>query len=269
MTAVEKNIMRQKGSFERREPKEYDERVIEVNRVSRVVKGGRRIRFRALVVIGNHKGKIGMGIAKANEVSEAVRKATTLAKKHIVEIPLINGTIPHEINVKFGGARILLKPATEGTSIVAGGSIRSVAELAGITDLLSKSLGSSNKINSVTATIKALSSFNSDVVAKLKKLAEDKKPKGEPVAIKKENTASEMDGESSPRRDPVQNAGQNEPLKKESEKVTEKKTAPTLQSESRNEVVGKVKEEATVIGVKEDKQETEKAKKTVEKKKVD
>ena len=244
MTAVEKNIMRQKGSFERREPKEYDERVIEVNRVSRVVKGGRRIRFRALVVIGNHKGKIGMGIAKANEVSEAVRKATTLAKKHIVEIPLINGTIPHEINVKFGGARILLKPAAEGTSIVAGGSIRSVAELAGITDLLSKSLGSSNKINSVTATIKALTSFNSDVVAKLKKLSEDKKPKGEPVAIKKEDTASEMDGESSPRQDPVQNAGQNEPLKEDSEKETEEKVS---------KIKEEVKDEAAVTEVKEDK----------------
>lgn len=184
MTAIEKNIMRQRGSFEKREPKEYDERVIEIARVSRVAKGGRRIRFRALVVIGNHNGKIGMGIAKATEVSEAVRKATTYAKKHIQLVPIINGTIPYEVNTKFGGARILLKPATEGTSIVAGGSIRSVAELAGITDLLSKSLGSSNKINSVTATIKALSSFNPDIVAKIKNASERSKPKGAVVAIK-------------------------------------------------------------------------------------
>jgi small subunit ribosomal protein S5 len=185
MTA-EKNIMRSKGPFERREPKEYDERVIEINRVSRVAKGGRRIRFRALVVVGNHNGKIGMGIAKATEVSEAVKKATTLAKKHVFVVPLINGTIPHEITVKFGGAKILLKPATEGTSIVAGGSIRSVAELVGITDLLSKSLGSSNKVNSVSATIKALQSFNPDIVAKVQKATDAFKLKGEPVAIKKE-----------------------------------------------------------------------------------
>ncbi|MFA4996442.1 MAG: 30S ribosomal protein S5 [Patescibacteria group bacterium] len=191
MTAVEKNIMRPRGSFEKREPKEYDERVIEINRVSRVVKGGRRIRFRALVVIGNHNGKIGMGIAKATEVSEAVKKATALAKKHVVLVPIINGTIPHETIVKHGGARILLKPATEGTSIVAGGSIRSVADLVGITDLLSKSLGSSNKINSVTATIKALSSFNPDIVAKVRKAHENSKPKGEPVAIKKDEVKVE------------------------------------------------------------------------------
>ncbi len=184
MTAAEKNIMRQRGSYEKREPKEYDEKVIEVARVSRVVKGGRRIRFRALVVIGNHNGKVGMGIAKATEVSEAVRKATTYAKKHIIIVPIISGTIPYEITMKHGGARVLLKPATEGTSVVAGGSIRSVAELAGISDLLSKSLGSSNKINCVTATIKALSSFNPDIVEKVRKASERSKPKGEPVVVK-------------------------------------------------------------------------------------
>jgi len=164
-----KNIMRPRGSFEKREPKEYEERVIEIARVSRVAKGGRRIRFRALLVIGNRNGKIGMGIAKANEVAEAVKKAVAQAKKHIVEVPIINGTIPHEVFMKHGGAYIMIKPATSGTSIVAGGSIRSVAELAGITDLLAKSLGSANKINNVTATIKALSSFNPDVVARIQK----------------------------------------------------------------------------------------------------
>lgn len=170
---VEKNIMRPRGSYrETREPKEYEERVIEVARVSRVAKGGRRIRFRALVVLGNRNGKIGMGVAKANEVAEAVKKATASAKKHIKLIPIINGTIPHEIITKHGGARIMLKPAASGTSIVAGGSVRSVAELAGITDLLAKSLGSANKINNVTATILALTSFNQEVVDKVKKFSE-------------------------------------------------------------------------------------------------
>lgn len=195
MTAMQKNIMKPKaaGGF-KREPKEFEERVIEVSRVSRVVKGGRRIRFRALVVIGNHNGKIGMGIAKANEVAEAVRKATTYAKKHLIIVPIIGGTIPHEVEVKHGGAKVLLKPATEGTSIVAGGSVRSVAELAGISDLLSKSLGSSNKINNVTATLKALSSFNPDITAKVEKIYKSKndistkltqEPKEEKAEVKK------------------------------------------------------------------------------------
>lgn len=167
--SAQKNIMKPRGAYEKREPKEYEERVIEVARVSRVAKGGRRIRFRALVVIGNHNGKIGMGVAKANEVAEAVKKAVSHAKKHIVIVPIINGSIPYEVTMKHGGANVMLKPATSGTSIVAGGSVRSVAEMAGITDLLAKSLGSSNKINNVTATIKALSSFNPDIVAKVRK----------------------------------------------------------------------------------------------------
>lgn len=168
MVAAEKNIMRPRMAFDKREPKEFEERVIEIARVSRVVKGGRRIRFRALVVVGDKKGRIGMGVAKANEVAVAVKKAVTLAKKNLVTVSIINGTIPHEVNIKHGGAKVMLKPATSGTSVVAGGSIRIVAELAGITDLLAKSLGSSNKINNVTAAIKALCSFNPEIVEKIK-----------------------------------------------------------------------------------------------------
>lgn len=184
--AAEKNIMRPrgKGVYEKREPKEYEERVIEIARVSRVTKGGRRIRFRALVVLGNRNGKVGMGVAKANEVAEAVKKATAKAKKHIQLVPIINGTIPHEIIAKFGGSKIMLKPAASGTSIVAGGSVRSVAELVGIKDLLTKSLGSSNKINSVTATILALTSFNADIVEKIKGFSEKSEKKlGETTKI--------------------------------------------------------------------------------------
>lgn len=169
--AIEKNIMRPR-EFGRDRPqveREFEERVIEVNRVSRVAKGGRRIRFRALVVIGNHKGKVGMGIGKANEVADAVRKATNKAKKKLIVVPIINGTIPHEILVKHGGSKVLFRPAAPGTSIVAGGSIRSVSELAGITDMLAKSLGSSNKVNNVIATLKAFQSFNKNVIEKLKK----------------------------------------------------------------------------------------------------
>jgi small subunit ribosomal protein S5 len=200
MNMAEKNIMRPRGgSFaEKREPKEYEERVIEIARVSRVAKGGRKIRFRALVVLGNKKGKIGMGLAKADEVAEAVKKATAGAKKHIKVVPVINGTIPHEIYAKHAGAKVMLKPAAEGTSIVAGGSVRSVAELAGITDLLAKSMGSSNKVNNVAATIKALTSFNQEIVAKIEEIVKrketglvkaDKPAETVPVEVEKEEKA--------------------------------------------------------------------------------
>jgi len=145
-----------------REPnqeKEFDERVLQVDRVTRVVKGGRRMRFRALVVVGDRKGKIGFGVAKANEVAGAVKKAVNSAKKKMVQIPVIKGTIPHEVRATYSGASILLKPASEGTSIVAGGVVRTIAELAGIDNLLSKMLGSSNKMNNVRAMFKALDSF--------------------------------------------------------------------------------------------------------------
>jgi len=173
--SAEKNIMRPRGfQGARREPSEFEEKVVEVQRISRVVKGGRRIRFRALVVIGNRKGKVGMGVAKANDVSDAVRKAVSIAKKHIIEIPIIDGTIPYAITLNKGSVTLMLKPASTGTSIVAGGSIRIVAELAGITDILAKSLGSSNKINNVTTAIAALDSFRSEYVDQIRKMAEKK-----------------------------------------------------------------------------------------------
>ncbi|MEK9156053.1 MAG: 30S ribosomal protein S5 [Patescibacteria group bacterium] len=166
----------------KREPKEFEERVIEVQRVSRVVKGGRRIRFRALVVIGDRKGRVGMGVAKAGEVAEAVRKAVAQAHKNIISVPVIEGTIPHEILAKFGSAKVMLKPAAPGTTIVAGGSVRVVAELAGITDLLSKIMGSANKINNVTATLAALSAFKPSVVERMRKFAEKPKVAAVPAA---------------------------------------------------------------------------------------
>jgi len=166
-----KNIMRRR-SGERREPSEFEERVIEVRRVARTVKGGRRIRFRALVIIGNKKGKVGMGLGKANDVSEAVKKAVAQAKKHLVIVPIINGTIPYEVISKHGSAVVLLKPAASGTSIVAGGSVRAVADLAGISDLLSKMLGSANKVNNIIATIKAFSNFQADYTDRIRKFAE-------------------------------------------------------------------------------------------------
>lgn len=139
------------------EEKMYDERVVFVNRVARVVKGGRRFRFQALIVLGDHKGKVGLGIAKGADVSAAVTKATEVAKKHVIKVPIYKGTLTHEVEGKMGGAKILIKPAAPGTGLIAGGVVRIVLEVAGIENALSKSHGSSNRINTAYASVDALS----------------------------------------------------------------------------------------------------------------
>lgn len=138
------------------EEKQFDERVVNIDRVARVVKGGRRFRFRALVVVGDHKGKVGIGIAKGADVTSAVAKAVEVAKKNFVTVSLYKGTLAHEVEAKVGGAKILIKPASAGTGLIAGGVVRTVLEVAGVANALSKSLGSSNKINTSYATIAAL-----------------------------------------------------------------------------------------------------------------
>ena len=140
-------------------PKEFEEVVINIDRVSRVVKGGRRFRFKALVVVGNRKNKVGVGVAKGADVQAAIAKATDVAKKHLITIPVVNETIPHEAEVKLAGARVLIKPAAPGTGIIAGGVVRSVLSVTGIRNLLSKSLGSTNKVNIAYATVEALGSL--------------------------------------------------------------------------------------------------------------
>ena len=136
-----------------------EEKVIEIRRVTKVVKGGRQFRFSATVVVGNRKGKVGLGTGKAKEMPDAVKKATQAATKNVINVSLIdNRTIPHEITIKEGAAKVLLKPAAEGTGVKAGGPVRDVLELAGVKDVLSKSLGSSTKINMARATLKALQS---------------------------------------------------------------------------------------------------------------
>jgi len=143
--------------YERKKEKnEFEQRLVDIARVARVVAGGKRFRFRAVVCVGNKKGKVGIGIAKGSDVSIAINKAVTQAKKNLIEVPIVRGTIPHEITVDFHGARVFLKPATEGTGIIAGGAVRAVVELAGIKNILSKMQGSNNKLNNVKATILAL-----------------------------------------------------------------------------------------------------------------
>lgn len=141
------------------EEKQFDERVVNIDRVARVVKGGRRFRFRALVVVGDRSGKVGIGIAKGADVTTAVSKAVDVAKKSLINVWLYNGTVPHEAEAKVGGAHILLKPAAAGTGLIAGGVVRTILEVAGVHNALSKSLGSSTKINTAYATITALKSI--------------------------------------------------------------------------------------------------------------
>ncbi len=140
----------------RREPSEYEEEVLQIDRVTRVVKGGRRLRFRATVVVGNRKGKVGVGIGKSTEVVGAIKKAIHQAKKDFVTVPLKNGTIPHEVHMKYKSAKLVIMPASPGTGIIAGGAVRKISELAGIKNMLSKIFGSRNRITNAQATILAL-----------------------------------------------------------------------------------------------------------------
>ncbi|HEX6462749.1 MAG TPA: 30S ribosomal protein S5 [Candidatus Saccharimonadales bacterium] len=139
-----------------REEKQFEEYVISIDRVARVVKGGRRFRFKALVVVGDRKTRVGVGVSKGQDVQTAVAKATDVAKKNLVTIPIVNDTIPHDVDVKFSGAKIMMKPAAPGTGVIAGGPMRAIIGVTGIRNLLSKSLGSSNKVNIAYATIEAL-----------------------------------------------------------------------------------------------------------------
>jgi small subunit ribosomal protein S5 len=166
---------RRRSSFGQAEEEEaLEERVVHIDRVSKVVKGGRHFGFRALVVVGDGRGKVGIGLGKAREVPSAIRKGIERAKKDMVEISMQGTTIPHRVISQYGGAKVLLKPASPGTGVIAGTGVRSVLEAAGVKDILTKSLGSSNKVNVVRATLRGLQ--------QLKSLEEEARRRGKTVA---------------------------------------------------------------------------------------
>ena len=147
---------KRRGDRERDEREELDERVVHIARTAKVVQGGRRFAFRAVVVVGDQKGRVGVGIGKAREVPDAIRKASDRARKAMVVVPLLGTTIPHQVQADFGAGKVMLKPASPGTGVIAGGGVRAVVEAAGVKDVLSKSLGSGNILNVVQAAFKAL-----------------------------------------------------------------------------------------------------------------
>ena len=198
-----------KDRFVKKEPKEFDEEVIQIDRVTRVVKGGRKLRFRATVAIGDRKGRVGIGLGKSHEVTGAIQKGIAKAKKDLIKVKLDGTTVPHELKIKYKSAKILLMPAAKGTGLIAGGTVRKVLELAGVKDVLSKSFGTTNKVNITRGTFEALQQMRETPKMKKAKAAKPEKkaqPKTQPEKVKpkkEEDTkkAPNKEKESTPKKE--------------------------------------------------------------------
>lgn len=223
-----------------REPKEFEETTLSIDRVTRVVGGGRRMRFRAVVVVGNKKGKVGLGTGKATEVREAIEKATTVAKRSMIRIPILNGTIPHEIDTKYKAARIRLIPASEGTGVIAGGALRVVLEHAGVKNVFSKRYGSSNKLVNAQAILKALSSFRCDLPPEeeekpqKKTGAEAEDEQHESLQVKTVSKKDVKDGTLKTKKDAPKAKKADAKEKKETKKKPAAKKAPAKKKEKKD-----------------------------------
>jgi small subunit ribosomal protein S5 len=211
------NSHKKRRGGRRREQKEFQESVIQIDRVTRVVKGGRRLRFRATVCIGDQKGRVGLGIGKSTEVRTAIEKAITKAKKNLVTVNLHGGTIPHQHRSKFKSAIVFMKPASKGTGIIAGGAIRKVLELAGVKDILTKNLGTDNKLNTAKVTVQALSELK--VTPRMEKEQQTTKT----TAAKSKTQKPEAKKETKPK-------AKKESPKKETKKAAPKKKTTTKKS---------------------------------------
>lgn len=203
--------MNKKGKPPIKEPKEYEEEVIQIDRVTRVVKGGRRLRFRATVVIGNKKGKVGVGVGKSTEVTGAIQKAISQAKKSLINVPITGSTIPHRIKMKYKSARLLLMPACPGTGIIAGGPLRKIIELAGIKDILSKCIGSNNRVINSQATVMALGQLKELPWVKQKLQPKEEEKKEEKPEKEAKKAKAEKSKESAPKTAPKKTESKKKP----------------------------------------------------------
>jgi len=180
MTEQKKNFKRK--PYREREKDEFEQRIVDLRRVTRVMAGGKRMRFRACIVIGDHKGQIGYGLAKGKDVAIAVNKAVSQAKNRLLKVEMVDGTIAHQVNMKYKAAHVMLRPAPDGTGIIAGGALRTVLELSGINNVSAKILGSNNKVNIVKAVFEALSDL------KKRESREDNKPAAKQQPVVKQST---------------------------------------------------------------------------------
>ncbi len=210
---------RKKGKGRRRPKSEFDQQLLDLARVTRVVKGGRRFRFRATMVIGNRKGKVGVGVSKGTDVSAAIQKAVADARKNMIDVNLDGNTIAHDVRQKLASAKIMMKPAKEGRGIIAGGAVRTVVELAGVKDVVSKSYGTSNKLNVARATIEALK--------QLRKTENEDDVKNEKKIDDKKNTQKKESSEKKVVKKTAKKATTKKSTKKTAKKAVKKATKKT------------------------------------------
>jgi len=239
---AKKNLHKAKGH--QKEQKEFEEEVLQINRVTRVVKGGRRLRFRATVAIGDRKGRVGLGVGKASEVITGIKKAVTKARKNLIKVPITKSdTIPHEVNIKYKAAHILIIPASSGTGVIAGGALRKILHLAGVKNVLSKSLGSRNTLITAQASIKALKSLRPVRESEAKKFEQPKK--NEATKQRDSETTRQRDNETAKKEEPETKKNGKDEVKAKVEPKAEEKAQPKAKEKTKAKEEPKTEEPKT------------------------